>query len=207
MPSRPQRPRRPVASGKGQHPPTSQVAALCWRRSRKGLRVLLVTSRDSGRWVIPKGWPMRRRTGAEAAAREAWEEAGVRGEVRPVTIGIYTYRKILDNGKAIPCAVLVYPLEVQMMLREYPETGQRNARWFSPAKAAKRVREQQLAALIREFDPDALDDPPQAEPAVRDAAPGARTATAAPGIPPDPGPAADQAEPPAPSPLVSAGPS
>jgi len=149
-------PRRLRAPAKGKHPPTSQVGALCWRRSRKGLRILLVTSRDSGRWVIPKGWPMRRRSGSEAAAREAWEEAGVRGEIGPITIGIYSYRKGLDNGDTIPCVVLVYPLEVHTMLRNYPETGQRRSRWFSSKKAAKRVREAQLARIIREFDPDEL---------------------------------------------------
>lgn len=150
----PSKPRRPASSHhKGRHPPTFQVAALCWRRSRKGLRILLVTSRDSGRWVIPKGWPMRRRSMPDAAAREAWEEAGVKGEIRPVSLGLYTYRKVLDNGDTIPCAVVVYPLEVQIMLREYPEYGQRSTRWFSPRKAAKRVREPQLASLIRDFDP------------------------------------------------------
>lgn len=151
----PRKPRRPVSSSpKGRHPPSFQVAALCWRRSRKGVRVLLVTSRDSGRWVIPKGWPMRRRTMPEAAAREAWEEAGVKGEIRPVSLGLYTYRKVLDSGEILPCAVIVYPLEVQVMVRHYPEYGQRSTKWFSPHKAAERVREPHLASLIRDFDPD-----------------------------------------------------
>ena len=74
---------RAAASSPGQ-PPRLQVAALCWRRSAKGLRILLITSRDTGRWVIPKGWPMRNRTEPEAAAREAYEEAGLRGDdLRP----------------------------------------------------------------------------------------------------------------------------
>ncbi len=151
----PSKPRRPAPSGsKNRHAPSFQVAALCWRRSRKGVRVLLVTSRDSGRWVIPKGWPMRRRTMPEAAAREAWEEAGVKGEIRPISLGLYTYRKVLDSGEMLPCAVVVYPLEVQVMVRHYPEHGQRSVRWFSPRKAAKRVREPHLASLIRDFDPD-----------------------------------------------------
>lgn len=151
----PRKPRRPAPSGsKIRHAPSFQVAALCWRRSRKGVRVLLVTSRDSGRWVIPKGWPMRRRTLPEAAAREAWEEAGVKGEIRPVSLGLYTYRKVLDSGEILPCAVIVYPLEVQVMVRHYPEYGQRSTKWFSPHKAAERVREPHLASLIRDFDPD-----------------------------------------------------
>ena len=151
----PRKPRGPAPSGsKNRHAPSFQVAALCWRLSRKGVRVLLVTSRDSGRWVIPKGWPMRRRTLPEAAAREAWEEAGVKGEIRPVSLGLYTYRKVLDSGEILPCAVIVYPLEVQVMVRHYPEYGQRSTKWFSPHKAAERVREPHLASLIRDFDPD-----------------------------------------------------
>ena len=140
--------------------PRLQVGALCWRLSGKGLRVLLITSRETGRWVIPKGWPMKKRTDWEAAAREAWEEAGVEGEVSPVPIGLYTYRKVLPGGVWIPCAVRVFPLRVVSMRREYPETNLRSNRWFSPRKAARRVAEPELAALIRAFDPGAADAPP-----------------------------------------------
>jgi 8-oxo-dGTP pyrophosphatase MutT (NUDIX family) len=143
--------------GTGLQPPALQVAALCWRRSRKGLRVLLITSRDSGRWVIPKGWPMRNRSEAETAAREAFEEAGLRGQISDRSIGLYTYLKGLAPGRSILCAVKVFPLEVREMLTKYPETGQRRARWFSPEKAAKRIAEPELKAIIRGFDPDAGD--------------------------------------------------
>ncbi len=135
------------------NPPSLQVGALCWRRSGKGLRVLLITSRDTGRWVIPKGWPMRRRSDAEAAAREAWEEAGVQGEILPRSIGLFTYRKYLGPRRWIPCVVRVFPLEVRARLKEYPEHDQRKTRWFAPEKAAKRVAEPELRALIRDFDP------------------------------------------------------
>ena len=101
--------------------------------------MLLVTSRDTGRWVIPKGWPMRNRSEPEAAAREAWEEAGLSGEVAPQSVGVYTYRKVLGPGRSVPCVVRVFPLEVREMLRNYPETGQRREKWFSPEKAARRV--------------------------------------------------------------------
>lgn len=150
------RPRRPRAAGNanGKRPPSLQVGALCWRVSAKGLRILLITSRDTGRWVIPKGWPMKKRTDWEAAAREAWEEAGVEGRVSQTSIGVYTYRKFLPGGGYIPCAVRVFPLEVRALRREYPETAQRLSRWFSPRKAARRVHEPDLAALIRGFEPD-----------------------------------------------------
>jgi 8-oxo-dGTP pyrophosphatase MutT (NUDIX family) len=137
-----------------------QVAALCWRRSEKGLRILLITSRESGRWVIPKGWPMRNRTEAGAAAREAYEEAGLRGEIAERSIGIYTYLKGLGPKRSILCAVKVFPMEVREMLTKYPETGQRRARWFSPEKAAKRIAEPELKTIIRTFDPEAGEGAP-----------------------------------------------
>jgi 8-oxo-dGTP pyrophosphatase MutT (NUDIX family) len=154
-------PRHPrgLHTGPGLQPPHLQVAALCWRRSKKGLRILLITSRDSGRWVIPKGWPMRNRTHWDAAAREAYEEAGLRGEVSNRSIGLYTYLKGLGPGRSAFCAVKVFPLEVREMLKTYPETGQRRVRWFSPAKAAKRVAEPDLRLLIRSFDPDEAELP------------------------------------------------
>jgi 8-oxo-dGTP pyrophosphatase MutT (NUDIX family) len=140
-------------SGPG-HPRSLQVAALCWRRTGKGkLRILLVTSRDTGRWVVPKGWPMHNRTAAGSAEREAWEEAGVRGNLYPDSIGFYHYSKRLDRGRSIPCIVKLYPLEVTTRLKKYPEIGQRKAGWFSQKKAARKVREPDLAALIRTFDP------------------------------------------------------
>jgi 8-oxo-dGTP pyrophosphatase MutT (NUDIX family) len=134
-------------------PPRLQVAALCWRRSGKGLRILLITSRDTGRWVIPKGWPMRHRSEPEAAAREAYEEAGLRGMVSPRPLGVYTYLKSLGAGRRATCVVRVYPLEAREMLQVFPETGQRRTKWFEPEKAARRVAEHELATMIRDFDP------------------------------------------------------
>ena len=110
------------------------------------MRVLLITSRDTGRWVIPKGWPMRNRTEAEAAAREAYEEAGLRGDVsdRAASASTPTSRPSAPAA-SVPCVVRVYPLEVREMLQVFPETGQRRAKWFSPEKAARRVAEPDLA--------------------------------------------------------------
>jgi 8-oxo-dGTP pyrophosphatase MutT (NUDIX family) len=135
-------------------PPRRQVGALCWRRSGKGLRILLITSRDTSRWVIPKGWTMRNRTEPEAAAREAYEEAGLRGMISDRSLGVYTYLKALGAGRFVTCVVRVYPLEVREMLQVFPETGQRRTKWFEPEKAARRVDEHELAALIREFVPE-----------------------------------------------------
>jgi 8-oxo-dGTP pyrophosphatase MutT (NUDIX family) len=151
------RSRAAALAGPGQ-PPRLQVGALCWRRTTKGaVRVLLITSRDTGRWVIPKGWPMRNRSDADAAAREAYEEAGVTGAVHTRPLGLYGYPKVMGLGWSIPCVVRVFPLQVREMLRHYPETGQRRVKWFHPAKAARKVREPDLARLLREFDPSAIE--------------------------------------------------
>ncbi len=134
------------------HPPSLQVGALCWRRTAGGrLKILLITSRDTGRWVIPKGWPMRRRTEAEAAAREAYEEAGVRGEIADRSLGLFSYQKGLAKGVTRTCVVRVFELQVRQMLTTYPETGQRRIKWFTATKAAQKVGETELAALIRDF--------------------------------------------------------
>jgi 8-oxo-dGTP pyrophosphatase MutT (NUDIX family) len=115
--------------------------------------VLLITSRASRRWVIPKGWPMRKRTDAEAAEREAYEEAGVKGEIAKDSFGLFTYSKQLAPGKSIPCVVRVFALEVHSLLRKYPENGQRKSKWLSRKNAASKVREPELKLLIRNFDP------------------------------------------------------
>ncbi len=142
-----------AAAGQGPgHPPSLQVGALCWRRGAGGgLKVLLISSRDTKRWVIPKGWPMRRRTEAEAAAREAFEEAGVKGEIAKKSVGVFSYDKGLGQGRSIQIVVRVFPLKVGELLRQYPETGQRRVKWFAAGRAARKVREPELSALIRAF--------------------------------------------------------
>lgn len=132
-------------------PARLQVGALCWRRTGAGVvKILLITSRDTGRWVIPKGWPMRKRTEAGAAEREAWEEAGVRGETGP-SFGFFSYAKNLGRGVSLDCLVHVFLLEVREMRRKYPEIGQRRVKWFPVGKAAEKVAEAELAAMIRLF--------------------------------------------------------
>ncbi|MCV2868059.1 NUDIX hydrolase [Defluviimonas sp. WL0002] len=133
----------------------TQYAALCHRKSAKGkLEVLLITSRDTGRWVIPKGWPMKGKTGSQCALREAYEEAGVEGVLGNRCIGIYSYDKVLNDGKKQPCIVAVYPVRVQRLKDDFPEKGQRVRKWFNPKKAAAQVAEPELSQLLANFDPD-----------------------------------------------------
>jgi 8-oxo-dGTP pyrophosphatase MutT (NUDIX family) len=131
--------------------PTARVqyAALPFRRGADGTQVMLVTSRGTGRWVIPKGWPMKRKAPHAAAAREALEEAGVIGEVQANPLGSYSYEKRLKSGQGVVCEVEVFPLEVKRQQKSWPEKGTREIRWFSPAKAAAAVGEPKLRAIIR----------------------------------------------------------
>ena len=83
--------------GGGKRDVRSQFAALCYRVKDGKTRVLLVTSRGTGRWIIPKGWPMDGKTPAETAAQEAWEEAGVTGKVQDMCLGLFSYRKTMED--------------------------------------------------------------------------------------------------------------
>ena len=136
----------------------SQVAALCWRQDKGKPEVLLITSRETGRWVIPKGWPMKDVGIAETAQVEAWEEAGVEGKLAGTCLGLYAYHKVLGSGADVPCMVAVFPLKVKSLKDDFPEAKARKRRWFSPKKAAARVDEPELKAIIAGFDPSALRD-------------------------------------------------
>jgi 8-oxo-dGTP pyrophosphatase MutT (NUDIX family) len=127
-----------------------QYAALPYRRRDDArTQVMLVTSRESGRWVIPKGWPKKRQSPRASAAREAREEAGVVGEIGRDSIGSYSYKKRMKNGAVVACEVRVFPLKVKRQQKSWPERGQREIQWFSRAKAAKVVKERALSDIIR----------------------------------------------------------
>jgi 8-oxo-dGTP pyrophosphatase MutT (NUDIX family) len=127
-----------------------QYAALPYRRSNAArTQVMLVTSRESGRWVIPKGWPKKRKTPSATAACEALEEAGVVGEVGRTSIGSYSYKKRLKSGAVVACVVRVFPLKVKRQQKRWPERGEREVQWFSRTKAAKAVQESALSDIIR----------------------------------------------------------
>jgi len=139
--------------GVGKREPRMQFAALPFRRRKSEVEVLLLTSRDTGRWIIPKGWPMDGKTPAEAAAQEAWEEGGLRGVISETCAGFYSYIKTLPEGGRTPCIVAVFPLEVRKLEEEFPEAGLRKLKWFSQRKAAARVDEPELKKILRNFTP------------------------------------------------------
>ncbi len=129
-----------------------QFAALCVRDAYDGPEVLLITSRDTGRWVIPKGWPIDGLDGPETARQEAWEEAGVHPQrLGKDPIGQYTYDKILKDGSAQPVLTNVYRVEVRELADDFPEAGQRQREWVSPLTAAERVWEPELSELLRQM--------------------------------------------------------
>ncbi len=130
-----------------------QYGALCWRSGPDGVEVLLITSRDTGRWVIPKGWPIPGLAPEAAAAQEAWEEAGVEGAMGPVCLGRYGYQKCLTVSAQVPCAVAVYGLRVQREATKFPEAKERTRQWVPQSIAASMVNEPDLGALIAGFVP------------------------------------------------------
>lgn len=130
-----------------------QYGALPYRLRDGRPEILLITSRETGRWVVPKGWPMKRCTPAQTAAQEALEEAGVRGEISCDPIGSYSYVKRLRPDHALGCAVVVFPLRVSEVKSHWREQRQRMRAWFDPSQAALRVDEPELQDLIRAFAP------------------------------------------------------
>ena len=130
----------------------TQFGALCYRLNDGKVEVLLITTRRSGRWIIPKGWPMDGQTPAGAAATEAWEEAGVTGKLSHQVLGFYAYDKGY-GGDRMPCVVAVFPLKVKKIAKDFPEAKQRRRKWVSQKKAATMVEQPELRALIKAFDP------------------------------------------------------
>lgn len=133
--------------------PRKQVAALPYAKVKGVIKVMLVTSRETGRPVLPKGWTEETLSDAEAAEREAFEEAGIKGKIAKKPIGAYDYVKIIGPGFALPCTVAVYPLQIRKHLKTWPEMNERERLWLTAEEAASRVAEPELAGILRNFKP------------------------------------------------------
>lgn len=131
-----------------------QYAALPWRRQDGALQILLITTRSTGRWIIPKGWPEAGLSPPDSAAREALEEAGVVGEVAAKKLGVFQHHKRLRNGALLPIHVEVYALEVMQQRRTWLEKGHREMAWCSLDEALARAAEPGLRKLISKFAKD-----------------------------------------------------
>lgn len=116
------------------------------------MEVALITSRETGRWVIPKGWPMAKKKPHAAAAREALEEAGLVGEGGREPIGSYAYDKRLRDGTVVRCHVAVFPLAVTKQRKRFRERGMRSLCWMSGAEAAEAVVEPELKDIFEHMD-------------------------------------------------------
>jgi 8-oxo-dGTP pyrophosphatase MutT (NUDIX family) len=138
-----------AGAARGQGNLRRQCAALPLVGSGAALRVVLVTSRETRRWVIPKGWIEAGEAPHRSAAREAFEEAGIVGEADPDPVGRFAYTKRRPGGVLLPCDVLVYRLRVVRLLHDWPERRERDRRLVTPATAAGLVAEPELQTLLR----------------------------------------------------------
>lgn len=130
-----------------------QYGALPYRFTQDAaLEVLLVTTRQTKRWIIPKGWPIKGLKPAKSAAREAFEEAGIRGKVGGKSLGVFAYDKLLDeSGVRAICEVTVFPLLVSRQSEVWPEFEQRTVQWVEPSKAVSLIKEPELKKLVAAF--------------------------------------------------------
>ena len=127
-----------------------QYGALPYRwRDGSRPQFMLITSRETRRWVIPKGWPKKGKSPQYSAACEAFEEAGVVGAIAKRPVGSFSYEKRLKNGAVVICAVRVFALEVSRQSKQWPEKEERVVKWLSAAQAAERVNEPHLGEIIR----------------------------------------------------------
>ncbi|WP_333587906.1 NUDIX hydrolase [Phenylobacterium sp.] len=147
--------------------PTRQSGAAPYRLTRKGVLVLLVTSRRTGRWLFPKGGLMAGREPWESAAQEAFEEAGVQGLADREPLGAYQSRRV-RNGRAEQIEVVIYPLEVTRQLDRWPERGQRRRRWMSLEEARRRLSDADLVRMTEVLEQRLRDrQPARPPPALR----------------------------------------
>ena len=135
----------------GRKPENVQYAALPWRIVDCALEVLLITTRNTRRWIVPKGWPIAEYTPQACAAFEAMEEAGVAGVVEAEAFGTFHYDKLRKSGEVLACKVYVYPMKVTRRRRQWPEKRARDCEWCSVEEAISRIKETGLRRLIKKF--------------------------------------------------------
>ncbi len=130
-----------------------QYAALPYRFTpAANLEILVVTTRQSRRWIIPKGWPIKGLKPPKSAAREAFEEAGIRGKVGSKSVGVFAYDKLIDgDGIWVRCEVRVFPLLVKRQSQVWPEAEQRRVQWVEPSRAVALIKEPELRTIVAAF--------------------------------------------------------
>jgi 8-oxo-dGTP pyrophosphatase MutT (NUDIX family) len=107
--------------------PRKQVGAIAYRRTGSSIKILIITSRGTGRWILPKGWPMDNKADSEAALIEAWEEAGVkRIKEDPVHCGSLQYDKVMKDGSNQPVIMQLFSFEATKLSRISRNAGNAN---------------------------------------------------------------------------------
>ncbi len=128
-----------------------QIAALpFYDNPGGGVDICLVTSRGSGRWIIPKGNPIRGLAPHEVAAQEALEEAGLMGHVDERCIGTFKFDRI-RNGRDTTCRVDVYALRVERQMQTWTEMHERSVLRCNVKTALSLVSVPNLATLINRY--------------------------------------------------------
>ena len=131
-----------------------QYGVVPVRRSATGaVEILLITSRETRRWVVPRGNPVPGRSAVESAAQEAFEEAGIAGRTTAEPIGRYGYDKRRRDGRIVPAEVALFRMDVETIAESWPEMRERERRWFAVEAAATAVAEPALADIIRALGP------------------------------------------------------
>jgi 8-oxo-dGTP pyrophosphatase MutT (NUDIX family) len=133
-----------------------QISALPCRTGNGSLEVCVITSRGIGRWIIPKGWPEPDLSHIEVAAKEAWEEAGLTGDMHPHLYATYTASKEIEPGIGIPVRMDVYLLLDPKQAKKFPERGQRSIEWLSIGEAAQRVDDSGLRNVLIRLESEGL---------------------------------------------------
>ena len=136
--------------------PLVQYGALPWRRTPDGLQILLITTRKTRRWIVPKGWAEAGRSAQECAAQEAYEEAGVSGAVSDHAIGVFNYKKQLKSGQTVACRIRIYSMEVDVIAGDWPEKHARETKWCLVSEALILVEDPGLRRIIAKFSRAAL---------------------------------------------------
>jgi 8-oxo-dGTP pyrophosphatase MutT (NUDIX family) len=113
---------------------TIQYGVLPYIQSANKVKLVLITSRKSKNWIVPKGNRILKKSKHATALQEAFEEAGLRGRLSE---GDEMHFKIKSNGKQV--MLILYPMRVEKMLRVWPEKGQRKRVVVNRHKAVKIV--------------------------------------------------------------------
>jgi 8-oxo-dGTP pyrophosphatase MutT (NUDIX family) len=127
-----------------------QYGAIPFRKKKGAVRLLLITTRRKGRWSVPKGWPIRKKSASGTAAQEAFEEAGLVGKVTKRPVGQFTSRKLRKN-RVQNCRVKLYPFRVKKQKRNWPEMNQRRTRWVTPDEAQRLIHRAALRDIVAAF--------------------------------------------------------